>query len=287
MPTILPPASCPRGSSSSTPNRTETMTISIAVSSQKGGVGKTTSVANLAAAWGSAGRRVLAVDFDPQFGLTRALGQKPSNAGATVDQLVSGHATLTQALSSTRQVVPGVDLLASRRELADLEITLVTQLRREEFLARALSEDADKFDVVLIDCPPNLGLLTVNALFAARHVLAPIDMTDDGALQGAAEITAIVQRIAASGGEPAMAALALTKADPRRVSYQAIRSALAHIAVPVAASEIPLRADFTNARLHGKPLLTWAPDSLGAHAYRALAAELSTLLDTPPLRIVA
>jgi hypothetical protein len=164
-----------------------------AVIAQKGGVAKTTTVANLAAAWGHAGCRVLVVDADPQFDLTRAFGQAPSQAPATLLDVMVGETTVDVAV--IREVAPGVDLLASHRDLKRLELTLVSEVKREEYLAQALGGVAG-YEEVLIDCPPNLGLLTVNALFAAPEVIVPVSMRDSAALQSAGEVRRTVATLA-------------------------------------------------------------------------------------------
>src|SRR4051794_5557614 len=161
------------------------MPRTIAVSSQKGGIGKTTTTANLGLAWGETGRRVLVVDLDPQFALTRRFGVSPAAAPATVYDLLVGDETLEAAVV---RVGRGVELLAARRELAPLELALAGEHHRERFLAELLAHETERYDVVLIDCPPTLGLLTVNAIVAAGEVLVPVNMTDEGALQGAVEV---------------------------------------------------------------------------------------------------
>lgn len=150
----------------------------IAVSSQKGGIGKTTTTANLAVAWGSLGRRVLAIDLDPQFALTRRFGVAPTHAPATAFELLAGGGRLPAGVVTG--VSPGVDLLAGRRELARLELSLAAEHHRERFLSDLLSEGVDGWDDVILDCPPSLGLLTVNAIVAAQEVVVPVDMTDEG-----------------------------------------------------------------------------------------------------------
>ncbi|MDQ6822138.1 MAG: AAA family ATPase [Actinomycetota bacterium] len=257
-------------------------TRTIAISCQKGGVGKTTTAANLAAAWASDGRRVLAIDLDPQFALTRAFGWAPSSAPATAFEVIAGQAELPDAAV---EVETNLTLLASSRELAALELTLVAQTKREEFLARALRDHLAQYEIVLIDCPPNLGLLTVNALFAAKETVVPISMLDAGAYQGAGEVRATIARLREQDVDVRVSAVVRTFADHRRVSHQTIDNALAELGVRIADTAIPLRAEFNNALTAGRPLVWHRPDSAGALAYRKLADEL--LSRAPRLRAAA
>lgn len=243
-----------------------------AVIAQKGGVAKTTTVANLAAAWGHAGHRVLVIDADPQFDLTRAFGQAPSQAPATLLDVMVGETTVDAAV--IREVAPGVDLLASHRDLKRLELTLVSEVKREEYLAQALTGVAG-YEEVLIDCPPNLGLLTVNALFAAPEVIVPVSMRDSAALQSAGEVRRTVATLAERGVDVAISAIVRTMVDPRRLAYRAIAETLPTLGLPIAATEIPLLAAFDNSVVVGEPLVVSDPGSPGADAYRRLAAELA------------
>ena len=258
------------------------MPQTIAVGAQKGGVGKTTTTINLAAAWASQGHRVLAIDLDPQFALTRAVGVAPSQASATIVDVLTGHADVADA---TVDVGEGLALLAGHRDLAKLELTLVAQTKREEFVARALAGQTNGYDQVLIDCPPNLGLLTVNALFAVREVVVPVSMLDPGAYQGAGEIRATIQLLRDQDVDVRVRAVVRTFVDKRRVTHQAIDAALGDLGVPIAKTQIPLRAEFNNALAAGQPLVRTRPDSPGALAYTQLADELSSVQSS--LRAVA
>lgn len=246
------------------------MTRVIAFANQKGGVAKTTSVANVAAALALEGRRVLAIDADPQFRLSVLLGVNPSDVEASLLEVLTGQCEVPEAVGPTN--VRGLELLPARRELMGAELSLVTQVRREEFLRRALEGHLDRYDAVLLDCPPNLGLLTVNALCAAGEVVVPVSMVDAGAVQGAVELQGTVATLVKSGIAIAIVALLRTMADPRRVLYRAIREALPTLGLPQASAEIPLRADFQNV---SSPLVASAPDSAGAIAYRRFALELA------------
>jgi len=126
---------------------------------------------------------------------------------------------------------------------------------------------------VLVDCPPSLGLLTVNAFVAATEIVVPVDMTDEGALQGAVEVRAIVHRLARVA-PVSVCALVRTKVDRRRIVYQRMNAALGDLGLPIAQTEIPLAAAFQNAAAERLPLISWRSGSLGALAYLELAKEL-------------
>ena len=245
----------------------------IAISSQKGGIGKTTTAANLAVAWGALGRRVLAVDLDPQFAMTRRFGVAPTAAPATAFELLAGGGRLPAGVVTG--VSPRVDLLAGRRELAKLELSLAAEHHREQFLSDLLSAGVDGWDDVIVDCPPSLGLLTVNAIVAANEIVVPVDMTDEGALQGAAEVRGIVDRLARHS-DVSVRALVRTMVDQRRIVYQRMNASLPELGLPIASTEIPLTAAFQNAAAERLPLIAWRQDSRGALAYRRLAVELLT-----------
>jgi chromosome partitioning protein len=249
------------------------MPRTIAVSSQKGGIGKTTMAGNLALAWGAAGRRVLVLDLDPQFALTRRFGIAPAEAPATVFDLLAGEGEVGDAVVPVRL---GVDLLAARRELAKLELSLAGEHHRESFLADLLSTGACEYELVVIDCPPSLGLLTVNAIVAADDVLVPVNMTDEGALQGVVEVRAIVDQVARHIPVQ-IRALVRQMADHRRIVYQRMNTALRDLDLPTADTEIPLTALFHNAAPERVPVMAWRPDSLAADAYRRLARELDAM----------
>ncbi len=259
------------------------MTRTIGVCTQKGGVGKTTTVANLAAAWGAGGRRVLAIDFDPQFALTRRFGIDPAARGTIVDVL-EGMILKNAAAPSVGDTIasdaaPNVDVIPAHRRLADIETTLVRELRRETFLRRALRGHTDGYDIVLIDCPPNLGLLTVNALCAAEEAIVPIDMKSVDALAGAEELIATAAALEEDG--PKITALLRNRVEGtvgrRRQVYTAIDDAIADLGVPVARTLIPARDDFEKAAILQTPLVLWRPDHAGSLAFRSLADELDQL----------
>ena len=242
----------------------------IAVSSQKGGIGKTTMAANLAVAWGEAGRRVLLVDLDPQFALTRRFGISPAATRSTMFELLAGEGHVAEAVVG---VSPSVDVLAGHRDLAKLELSLAGEHHREEFVGDLLTAEAQDYDTVVIDCPPNLGLLTVNAIVAAAEVLVPVSMTDEGALQGAAEVRSIVAQLARRV-DVRVRALVRQMVDRRRIVYQQMNAGLPELGLPIARTEIPLAAAFQNAAAERLPLLQWRTSCPGAGAYRDLAAEL-------------
>lgn len=251
----------------------------IAVSSQKGGIGKTTMAANLAVAWSEHGERVLLVDLDPQFALTRRFGVAPAAVRATAFDLLAGDGELRDAAV---RVGPRLELLAGHRDLAKLELSLAGEHHREEFVNDLLSTEAVGYDIVLIDCPPNLGLLTVNALVAAGEVLVPVNMTDEGALQGAAEVRSIVSQLARRS-DVHVRALVRQMVDRRRIVYQQMNAGLPELGLPIARAEIPLTAAFQNAAAERLPLLQWQSAGPAAEAYRDLAAELAqaTLAPSP------
>ena len=243
----------------------------VTVAQQKGGVGKTTTALNVSAELGRAGRRVLAIDLDPQFALTRQLGVVTSTLRASVVDVLSGRCSARAAVVPR---VHGIDLLAAHRELAAVELALVSEFGRERFLSEALEPLVGDYDDVIIDTPPNLGLLTVNGLMPAELVLAPVSAEDEGSAQGLAELRTTVARVERLRDDRALPITAITsKWRSRRVMSDVVERAVADLGVRVGA-RIEKRAILQQAAVHRMPVGRLAPRNEAAVAYADLTRRL-------------
>ena len=245
----------------------------LAVVNQKGGVGKTTTSVNLAAALAQAGRRVLLVDLDPQGNATMGSGIDKRTVGRTVYHVLLGLGELGAV--RVRVERGGFDLLPANRELAGAEIELVELTGRETRLKNALERVAQEYDFILIDCPPSLSLLTVNALTAAQRVLIPMQC-EYYALEGLSDLVATIKRVRANlNPELEIAGLLRTMYDPRNTLSQQVSQQLEdHFKEKVYRTLVPRNVRLAEAPSYGVPAVLWDAASKGAQAYIALADEI-------------
>ena len=245
----------------------------LAVVNQKGGVGKTTTAINLAAALAEAGHPALLVDLDPQANSTSGLGLDPARARLNVYHLLTGEATVEQVMVPTG--TPGLFLVPSHIDLAGAEIELAAFEGRETLLRRALSGRIPGVDVVLIDCPPSLGLLTLNALVAATSMLIPTQ-SEYFALEGLRHLM-YTHQLVRSRLNPrlAIAGIVMTQFDARTtLSWDVLETVRRSHPHHLLETVIPRNVRISEAPSHGKSVLAYDPTCRGAAAYRALAKEL-------------
>ncbi|MBS9532594.1 ParA family protein [Mycobacterium sp. M1] len=246
----------------------------IAMCNQKGGVGKTTSTINMGAALAEYGRRVLLVDLDPQGALSAGLGVPHYELEHTVHNLlVEPRVAIDDVLMETR--VENLDLVPSNIDLSAAEIQLVNEVGREHSLARALRPVLDRYDYVLIDCQPSLGLLTVNGLACADGVIIPTEC-EYFSLRGLALLTDTVEKVRDRlNPKLEISGIVLTRYDPRPVNAREVMARVVERFGDLVFDTVITRTvRFPETTVAGEPITSWAPKSSGALAYRALAREV-------------
>ena len=245
----------------------------ISLCNQKGGVGKTTTTINLAASLAQYGRRVLVVDFDPQGALSAGLGIQTHDVATVYDLLLDTKRDPREVIVASR--TEGLDVLPANIDLSAAEVHLVNEVARENILARVLAKVSDDYDVILIDCQPSLGLLTVNALTAAHGVLIPLEC-EFFALRGVALLVETIDKVR-DRLNPALEldGILATMYDSRTLhSREVLERVVETFGDSVFETVIGRTVKFPDASVAGAPITTFAPEHQAAEAYRQLAREL-------------
>ncbi|MDO7841414.1 ParA family protein [Sphingomonas immobilis] len=258
----------------------------IAVANQKGGVGKTTTAINLGTALAATGLRVLLLDIDPQGNASTGLGIARSDRRTSIYDVLLGETPLTSAAMPT--AVPKLDIVPATVDLSGAEIELVEFEERTHRLSRAIAKSEARWDVILIDCPPSLGLLTLNAMVSANSLLVPLQC-EFFALEGLSQLLNTVERIR-ERFNPGLSIIgvALTMYDRRnRLTEQVSADVRAVLGRVVFDTVIPRNVRLSEAPSHGLPALIYDYRCPGSEAYIALARELINRLPERPARVAA
>ncbi len=248
--------------------------IVVALCNQKGGVGKTTTTINLGAALVETGRRVLLVDFDPQGSLSVGLGVNPHTLQNSIyDLMLSRQYSVDEVINET--TIEGLDILPSNIDLSAAEMQLVSEVAREQTLKRVLDKARDRYDFILIDCAPSLGLLTVNALTAADKVIMPLEC-EFFALRGIALLTDTITKVQDRlNSDLEVLGIVGTMYDARTLhSREVLERVVEAFGEVVFHSVIRRTIKFPETTVAGEPITTYASSSPGATAYRSLAREV-------------
>jgi len=245
----------------------------LSVVNQKGGVGKTTTTVNLATALAAVDKKVLIIDFDPQGNASTGLGISQNKREITSYELVLGEASVGKAIQKT--AVPNLHIIPATIDLSGAEIEMVTMAKREFRLKEALSENPYNYDYILIDCPPSLGLLTINALVAADAVLIPLQC-EFYALEGLSHLVKTVELVKANlNRDLSIHGIVLTMYDRRNKFTEQIENDVReYFGEKVYNSVIPRNIRMSEAPSHGKPALIYDMNCAGSKAYIKLASEL-------------
>lgn len=251
------------------------MVRTIAIANQKGGVGKTTTAVNLAASLASMGRRMLLVDMDPQGNATMGCGVDKNSLVSSACDLILGNRGFQECLEHIGEPAPGFDLLPANGDLTAAEVGLMRSPQRERRLAHLLAELGEDYEFILVDCPPSLNMLTVNALVAAQGVLIPIQC-EYYALEGLSALLQTIDQIRSNrNGALAIEGILRTMHDPRNnLANQVSTQLVTHFTDQVYRTIIPRNVRLAEAPSHGQPALLYDKTSSGAISYLALAGEV-------------